>query len=362
MAMDTALMNEIEKRADKAIESKIFPGCVIGITRKSGESVVVPRGQFTYEDEASHVRKDSIFDVASITKAIPTSSLALKLLGESKLKLDDKVIDFIPEIKNRHREHILIRHLLTQTLDYSFRLSEHKNKTADEILNVIFESELRCPPGKVYYYSNATSILLGIVVERVYGNSLDELGKKYFFDPLGMNDTAFNAAGLSKDRILPTEIDDWRGRVIQGEIHDESAYKLTMKGPVGSAGLFSTAPDLLKFLKMLLNEGQAGGKVILSGKALSQVYENALTGMSFVTGLGWELAQKRYMGEMSTPKTFGKTGFTGCVCICDLSLNAGLVILSNYSFPRRKPGMELINNFRKEIADIVFNKIMDWKE
>ena len=355
--MDSALVEAIKKKAYQAIDLKVFPGCVIGVTRKSDEAIVIPMDHFTYDANASAVRDDSIFDVASITKAIPTSSLALKLLGENKLSLEDKVIDFVPDVKNCYREEILIRHLLTQTLDYSFRLSEHKNRSPEEILKVIFESELKCPPGKTYYYSNATSILLGMVVERIYGDSLDILGKKYFFNPLGMKNTAFNASGMDKSRILPTEIDDWRGRVIQGEIHDESAYKLTMKGPVGSAGLFSTVPDLLKFLRMLLNEGEAEGVEILSGKILNQVHENALTGLFFVTGLGWELAQKKYMGEKSTPRTFGKTGFTGCVCICDLSLNIGLVILSNYSFPRRKPNMDAINFFRREIANIVFHEL-----
>lgn len=353
---EASFVEDIRKRADHAIRSQVFPGCVIGITRKSGDSVVIPRGRFTYEAGASGVSENSIFDVASITKAIPTSSLALKLLGEGRLKLEDRVINFIPELENRHREEILVRHLLTQTLDYSFRLSEHKDKSADDILKTIFEAELKCPPGKTYFYSNATSVLLGIVLERICGDSLDRLAQKYFFEPLKMTDTAFNATGLSKERILPTEIDDWRGRVIQGEIHDESAYKLNMKGPVGSAGLFSTAPDLLKFLNMLLNEGMTEGAEILPKEMVRQIYENALKGMSFVTGLGWELAQKRYMGEMSGASTFGKTGFTGCVCICDLPLNIGLVILSNYSFPRRKPNMDAINFFRREIADLIFNK------
>jgi CubicO group peptidase (beta-lactamase class C family) len=355
--MNSNLVEALKRKAIQAVDSKVFPGCVIGITRKSGETLVIPQGHFTYDDGASDVLENSIFDVASITKAIPTSTLALKLLGEGRLSLEDRVIDFVPEVENRHREEILIRHLLTQTLDYTFRLSEHKNKSPDEILKVIFKSELKCPPGKTYYYSNATSVLLGMVIERIYGDPLDVLGEKCFFDPLGMKDTAFNAKGLPKDRILPTEIDDWRGRIIQGEIHDESAYKLTMKGPVGSAGLFSTAPDLLKFLRMLLNEGDAEGVNLVSGKILNQVHKNALTGLSFVTGLGCELAQKKYMGEKSTPRTFGKTGFTGCVCICDLSLNAGVVILSNYSFPRRKPSMDAINFFRREIADIVFNEL-----
>lgn len=325
----------IKNRIIQAIKDKIFPGCVVGIVRKNGQKIVIPFGKFTYEKSSKIITQNSIFDVASITKSIPTSSLALKLVGEGKLNLDDKVIKYISELKNLDREKIMIKHLLTQTLDFGLRLSDLKDNVPEEILNVIFTTELKSKPGNKFSYTNAASILLGIVIERIYKDKLDKLADKYFFKPLNMTRTTFHPLKLfDKNEIVPTEFDPWRGRLIQGEVHDESAYSLNKKMVVGSAGLFSTAPDLLSFLEMVLNNDN-----------LNKLAQK---------GLGWELNQPRYMGKYATKETFGKTGFTGCVVICNVEKEVGLVILSNYVYPQRKKDVELINKVRRDISDIVF--------
>jgi CubicO group peptidase (beta-lactamase class C family) len=343
----------IRNRLQKAIHEKIFPGCIVGIVRRDGWRKILPSGSFTYEDIPKAIKENSIFDVASITKSIPTSCLALKLIDEEKLSLEDRLIDFVPEFGNRDRTKVRIKHLLTQTLDSGLRLSLHKDKSPDEILDVIFQTEFRNEPGTKYDYTNATSILLGLVVERIYGDKLDRLAEKYFFKPLQMKRTSFDTKIFDKDDIVPTEIDPWRGRTIQGEVHDESAFKLQTKYKVGSAGLFSTASDVLNFLEMLLNFGSFDGHQYFRAEVVRMMYENQLGHIGERAGLGWELDQKRYMGQNSGEKTFGKTGFTGCVCICDIPRAVAWVILSNYSFPTRKNSMELINQVRRDISDIV---------
>lgn len=328
----------IRDRILQAIQEKIFPGCAVGLIRKSGERLILPFGNFTYDIDSLKVKEDSIFDIASITKSIPTSSLTLKLIDEEKLRLDDKLIDFLPEFRSPDRTKILIKHLLTYGLDFDFRLSSYKNRSADEILEKILNANFRSPPGTTRYYTNATSILLGMVVETILNSTLDKLGEEYFFEPLKMTRTTFWPLGhFKKEEIVPTEIDDWRGRVIQGEVHDESAYAFMKAGRVvGSAGLFSTAPDLLNFLEMFLTRGVPAG-----------IYE----------GLGWELNQPRFMGRYANEKTFGKTGFTGCVVICDIKKGVGIAMLSNATYPRRKPleeHRETINAVRRDLADIIF--------
>lgn len=242
----------IRKRMNDAIREEVFPGCVVGFVRKSGERLVLPIGHFTYEQGTKKVEKDSIFDVASITKSIPTSCLALKLIDEGKLKVDDKLIEFVPEFRNSDKELVYIKHLLTQTLNFQslnnhFRLSNYKDKSPDEILEAIFTAEFGSKPGARFAYTNATSILLGLVVERISRKKLDEFGQEAFFKPLKMMRTSFHPEQFDKEEIVPTEFDEWRGRLAQGEVHDESAYTLMEKQVVGSAGLFSTAPDLLNF-------------------------------------------------------------------------------------------------------------------
>jgi len=345
---------QIKNRAMLAIKESVFPGCVIGLIKKNGERIVVPCGNFTFETNSKEIKQDSIFDVASITKSIPVSSLALKLIDEGKLKLEDKLINFLPEFKNSQRESVLIKHLLTQTLDYSFRLSSHKDKSAEEILNIILTSELKTKPGEKFFYSNATTIILGLVIEKITGKTLDILAEEIFFKPLKMTRTSFNPLlKFKKEEIVPTEIQEWRGGLIHGEIHDESAYILSKNKPVGSAGIFSTVPDLLNFLEMLLNNGTLNGKHYFSQEITKSFHTNQLSHINEWSGLGWELNQPQYMGTNNTNSTFGKTGFTGCVVTCDIQKGIGIVILSNYTYPKRKPDTEKLNKFRKDISEII---------
>jgi len=352
------MIEKIQNRIAQAIEEKVFPACTVGIIRTHGERIIIPVGKFTFDNNARAIEEDTIFDVASITKSIPTSSLALKLIDENKISLEDKLISFVPEFSNFYKEEVLIKHLLTQTLDYNFRLSAHKNKTPEEILNIILTTEFKNRPGTNLSYANVNSILLGLVIERVFGKTLDELGDKYFFRPLKMMKTSFYPLRqFAKEEIVPTEEQEWRGGLVQGEVHDESAYALMQKMTVGSAGLFSTVPDLLNFLEMLLNNGFFASNKYFSTEIIQQMQTNQLAHIGQYTSLGWELNQPRYMGKYCSERTFGKTGFTGCSCVCDIKRGVGLVILSNYTFPVRKPDATLINKLRIDIANIVFENL-----
>ncbi|MFZ2188123.1 MAG: serine hydrolase domain-containing protein [Candidatus Moraniibacteriota bacterium] len=357
------MQQKLKNRVGKAIEEGLFSACVIGIVTANGNRTILPGGSFEFEKKSITVTENTIFDVASITKAIPTSSLALKLIDENKLSLDDKLIKFIPEFRNSDRERVLVKHLLSHTLDYTFRLSAQKDKSPEEILDVIFATEFKSRPGTKFHYANATSILLGMVVEKIIGEPLDRLGEKYFFKPLEMNRTIYcPLEKFSQSEIVPTEIQAWRGGLVHGEVHDESAYALQQKMFAGSAGLFSTAPDLLNFLEMLLHSGTFKGIKYFSPEIIKQIQTNQLPHLGASTGLGWELNQPQYMGRHCDKKTFGKSGFTGCSIICDIRRNIAFTILSNYTFPTRKPDARAINKFRSDVADIIFESLLISKE
>ena len=352
---------QISLKAQEAINNKVFPGCVVGYVKKSGERKVFPYGKFTYEADAQPVREDTMYDVASITKSIPTSCLALKLIDEKKLSLTDKLIDYIPEFSNSDRENVLIQHLLTYTLD-GYGLASAMDgtdgaslnkRTVNDLLNTLFTHDFEKRPGEVFKYSNIPAALLGIVIERITGSTVDKLADEYFFQPLEMKRSTFFPEKFDIDEIVPTEIDGWRG-LVHGVVHDESAYICKKEGTiVGHAGLFSTAPDILNFLEMLLNKGVVSGKRYLSESAVEQMGTDQIPALDEQTGLGWELEQPRFMGSKCTPHTFGKTGFTGTLAVCDVEKEIAYVILSNRTYPKRPTDSSECNAFRASVGEIL---------
>jgi CubicO group peptidase (beta-lactamase class C family) len=354
--LSESMKHKISARISRAISESVFPGCVIAFKKPGNDSVVLAFGHHTNDAQSPAVHENSVFDVASITKAIPTSSLALLSLDRGTLNLDDQLIRYVPEFDNSFREKVLIRHLLTQTLDFDFRLSSTKDLGPDGVLHAIFTAELKHEPGTTFFYSNATSILLGLVVERIFGKRLDAIADEEFFKPLAMDSTSFSGGSFKNDTVVPTENDPWRGKTVQGEVHDESAWVLWREGIVaGSAGLFSTAPDIMIFLEMLLNHGASRGKRYFSDDIIDRMQSNQIDHLGLHAGLGWELFQKRYMGRYCTGQTLGKTGFTGCVCVCDIGKQSAFVLLSNYTFPNRKPDTKTIDEVRRDIADIILS-------
>jgi CubicO group peptidase (beta-lactamase class C family) len=342
----------ISEVAIEAIHAKVFPGCVIGVVHARGERQILPYGNFTYDLDSPVVKENTIYDVASITKSIPTAGLALQLIDQGKLKLTDKLIDYVPEFRNSDRELVTIRHLLTYTLD-SKGLAYLKDKSAAEVFEVILTRDFENRPGTVFKYTNIAATLLGFVVEKIFGDTLDQLADGHFFKPLNMNRTTFYPERFPKAEIVPTEIDDWRG-IVQGVVHDESAYACKQDGKIiGHAGLFSTAPDLLNFLEMLLNQGTFNGRRYFTEETVRQMGTNQIPELGDSTGLGWELNQPSYMGRYCTEHTFGKTGFTGTLAVCDVAKGIGYVILTNRIYPKRPADSAAINAFRKSIGEIL---------
>lgn len=344
----------ITTRLEQAISEKVFPGAVVGVL-SDGKQQVIPVGTMQYDTTAPQLSQDAIFDVASVTKAIPVSCLALSLVDQGELSLDQQVSLILPELKTNYRDEITLRHMLTQTLPFTTSLASLKDQKAEELLRLILNTQFTTAPGERLQYANATSILLGLVLEKTTGKKLDELAKELFFAPLGMKNTTFHPEQLVQERIVPTEVDSWRGRILQGEVHDESASVLKKVILPGSAGLFSTVPDMLIFLTMLLQRGSYEGRQYFSEQMVEQMAENQAKHPEESFGLGWELFQPRYMGHFASEKTIGKTGFTGCVVMLDLGQNRGVVLFSNYHFPKRKKDTAALNNVRREIADIVFS-------
>lgn len=325
----------IETVAKRAIQDGVFPGCTIALVR-TGERFISSYGTLALNGEP--VRDDTVYDLASVTKSIPVSSLVLKLISEHVLELHDLVRKWIPELQNDHAA--TIEDLLCYRV-HGEPMSLIAHLAPREIKQHIFASGFAELPGAPHY-SNLPAYLLGIILERASGKPLDVLAHDTFFAPLNMSSTFFGRGREYTDisvypAIAPTETEE-AGDVV-GIVHDESARAFAREGiAVGHAGLFSTASDMATFLEALL----AGSfPYIVKGAH---------------KGLGWELNHGAFMGTHFGPRTFGKSGFTGTSVLCDTDRGVGLVILSNRTYPTRPTDNSAINAVRAGIANLVLGQ------
>lgn len=345
--MNSALDNSLDSLFQDAIQSGIFSKAVVGFISSDGTQMVRAYG----------TTENAIFDLASVTKVCPTSTLALKRILEGELDLEMKVANFIPELQTNYRNEIRLWHLLTHSLDYRVRMSSLKDLPPKQILEFLYSYPFDKKPGTIFNYGNPASILLGILLMRLTGKKLSQLAEDEFFKPLGMSQSGWNPLEkFSKEEIVATEECPWRKRKLQGEIHDESAFALQSLFPVGSAGMFSTVPDLLRFVQMILNDGEYHGKRIIASGILKLVSTNALAGRvpGECTALGWELDSEKFMGMAHGPHRFGKTGFTGTSIVADAERKSAVILLSNFTYPKRENSAERINAFRARLSEWFF--------
>jgi CubicO group peptidase (beta-lactamase class C family) len=332
-----------------------------GIFNKAVAGFIMPDG--SREILTLNTPENTVFDIASLTKVCPTSTLALSYILEGKLSVDTKVIDYIPELQTNYREDIRVFHLLTHSLDYRVPMKTLRTLPAEGILNALYTYQFEKAPGADFNYGNPASVLLGIILQRLMGKDLQQQGRERFFIPLGMTRSGWDPLDrdwnpIPKDEISPTEICSFRGREIQGEIHDESAWVLRELFPVGSAGMFSCVPDLLKFVKMILMDGKFEDKQIIPAGVLDIVSHNAFPDdFGACAALGWELNAPRFMGTKVSPQAFGKTGFTGASIVADPDKGGAIVLLSNFTYPHREPNADRIHAFRAKLSDAFFEEL-----
>jgi len=327
----------------------VFPGVVVGVIDAHGQTKTWCAGTLAGESDPTPVKANTIYDVASITKSIPTSSVALKLWEQGRLDLEESIIKYLPHIQGEHAAKVTIADLLQNTVLFPQQLSRLKNLSAQELHDAITHSQVIGLPREVFAYSNTNSILLTWIIKEITGQTLEQLSQEMFFEPLHMNNTTWKPT-QNDPKIAPSEHDSWRGRDIRGEIHDESAWVLaTEYGAVGSAGLFSTVPDLLKFGTMLLQQGQWQDQTIFQPKTLEKLKQpHQLKSGEFVC-LGWEWRPWLWAGDELSTQAIGKTGFTGCSFLLDWKREKSIVILSNATYPSRPQERETLNAFRRLI-------------
>ncbi len=323
---------------ERAVESGAFPGAVALVARHGRIVLHEAVGKASLRPTVREMTRETIFDLASVTKVVATLPAVMILLERGSLRLDDAVTRFMPEFGKAGKEEVLIRHLLTHTAGLApFGFLYRCCGSREKILARICEYPLENPVGAVEVYSDLGLIILGEIVGRVSGQPLDVFARQEIFAPLGMADTMYRPPAELQERIAATEDDPWRGRVLVGEVHDENAY--AMGGVSGHAGLFSTARDLAIYAQMFLNGGEYGGKRLLSPLTIRQttVRQNAAIPAS-TRGLGWLLKDPAFTsaGDLLSPEAYGHTGFTGTMLWIDPVVDLFIILLTNRVHPSRE--------------------------
>jgi beta-N-acetylhexosaminidase len=325
-----------------AVADRAFPGGVL-VASYRGELAVRAFGKLSYDAGAAKVTANTIYDAASLTKPVVTATLAAMLVENGQLQLDAPVDRYLPEwieaadsSKDKRRATITVRHLLTHTSGLPAHQDYFQSlRTRREIIAAALAEPLTYEPATQSVYSDIGFILLGEIIERLTGISLNQLAAERIFGPLGMADTSFNPGKALHKRIAPTENDAaFRKRLLRGTVHDENAW--VMGGIAGHAGMFSTAGDLAVFCQMLLNGGIYAHRRLLRRQTIAE-FTAASPLAAGTRTLGWNVpTAPSSSGQHLSARSFGHTGFTGTSIWIDPQKQLFVVLLTNRVNPTRE--------------------------
>jgi beta-glucosidase-like glycosyl hydrolase/CubicO group peptidase (beta-lactamase class C family) len=360
-AGDGARLEPAYEVIEHAIADKAFPGATLAVGYR-GKIVVRAFGKLSYDAKGPAANVHSMYDIASLTKVVATTTVVAKLVEGDfavPLDLDARIERYLPEWASgpqpEWRHEVTVRHLLTHTSGLPpFKEYWRTSKNKQDTLNKIFAEPLEYQPGTKEVYSDLGIILMAEIVERLTGRTLDDLANVDIFKPLGMSETMFRPPKKLWPSIAPTEFDaNFRKRLVQGEVHDENAFAIG--GVSGHAGLFSTAPDLAAFCQMLLNGGVYSHERILRRATVAQFTTPQKLSDGTRT-LGWAMpTEGSSSGHYYSAHSFGHTGFTGTSIWIDPDRQLFVVLLTNRVNPTREN--QKIAQLRPALHDAVMQAL-----
>jgi serine-type D-Ala-D-Ala carboxypeptidase len=351
VGMSASRLATINRVVERGIKAGGYPGASVVVGRKGAVVWEKGFGHLGWTKDASSVTADrSIYDLASLTKVVGTTTALMILYDEGKIHLDDSVVKFIPAFTGGDREFVTIRQLLEHRSGLpAGRDLWRITHSPEEARAAVIATPLVAKPGAQYEYSDLGADLLGFVVEAVSGQTLDQFLATRVFTPLGMKDTQFKPDASLRGRIAPTEINPPRGYPLRGEVHDENAYALG--GVAGHAGLFSTASDLAIFAQMMLDGGTFDGTRIVADSTV-QLFTRRAPGAG-TRALGWDTCDGEYgCGEYMGADAYGHTGYTGTSLWIDPKHEMFVILLTNrvHAATARRPA-KVISDVRADLAD-----------
>ena len=353
--------NYIERFMESAIKDSAWPGGVL-LAAKSGNIFYHKgHGYHTYKSKKP-VRSSDIFDLASITKVISTTSGIMKLVDKNKIDLDKPVVSYLPNFKGKKKKYkkqkseITVRDLLSHSSGLpAFKQYFKMKKTREVILENIYDTEPVREKGDTTIYSDVGAIMLGELIEKESGLPLDMFVDSLIFEPLGMSTTFYNPPEEKIKRVVPTEIDP-KGNLIHGYVHDENAHSLG--GVAGHAGLFSTAKDLAIFSQMMLNRGLYGWKRIFKQETVDLFTTRANLVSQSSRCLGWDSPSGASSGGVYlSDVSYGHGGYTGTTLWIDPENEIIVILLTNAVHPNRKNKDPKYFDWRHRIHSAVYESL-----
>jgi CubicO group peptidase (beta-lactamase class C family) len=338
---------EMDSLLQGAIEQGLIAGGEVLVGNSGG---IIFRGCYGRESGAqgaSPVDKDTLFDIASLTKVVATAPSIMKLVEEGRIGLLDPVVKWFPEFAGKGKDDLLVLHLLTHTSGLR-DICPSKNDSLEKLIERTADLRLEERPGERFHYADINFMILGELVRRVSGDRLDVYASKNIFEPLRMRDTGFNPDQRNIIRCAATLASDNSYRF--GRVQDPTAYQFG--GVAGHAGVFSTADDLSRYFRMILNGGTLDGRRILDARTVEQMtipyfFQNG----KIMRGLGWDISSpfSSPRGNSLSKYSFGHTGYSGSSVWIDPGKDIFVVLLTARLDYKRKSEF---NQLRRRLSDI----------
>ncbi len=349
MRLDQARLAELDRAIEDNIATRKLPGAVFHLER---DGVVYEQafGAHTYEAGAAKVTPDTVFDAASLSKVLATAPAVLLLAEEGRIDLEAPLVRYFPECAGGGRDAITVRQLLTHSSGLPAGLPAKPAWQGREAAYALACTQsVTHAPGTFFRYSDINYILLGRLVEQAAGMGIDRFVQGRFYGPLGMRDTGYlPLARMPAGAIAPTQRgvdaqgaalhgDLAPGQLLQGEVHDPTVRRMGNVG--GSAGVFTTARDVARFARMLLNGGELDGVRVLSAQSVRLLTTVRSPSGLALRGMGMDIDSpyaQRPRGAVFPLGSYGHTGFTGCILWVDPGSRTFYVFLSNRVYPDDK--------------------------
>ncbi|MFL5385432.1 MAG: serine hydrolase domain-containing protein [Longimicrobiaceae bacterium] len=354
VGMDASLPRALDWLASSAIADRAASGIAIAVGRWGRLVHLRGYGAIDWAPGSPAVTDSTLFDLASVTKVVATTTAAAMLEEQGRLNLDQRLAWYLPGIEDTVKQRITVRQVLTHRGGFeAFAPLYREFRGREQYLRQIDARPLAYRPGSRTVYSDWDMVLLGFLVERITGEELDRWTEAHLFAPLGMRDTRFRPDPSLHARIAATEFDSARGH-IWGEVHDPNAW--AMGGVAGHAGLFGSARDLAVFAQMLLNGGEYSGVRILRPETVARWTTPGFVRSS--RALGWDTPSRNSSaGHYFGPRSFGHTGYTGTSIWIDPERGLFLVVLTNRVNPTSENQKHVA--LRRALADAVQRAILD---